>query len=93
MGFDVLTTQEAGRSNQRLSDDTQLEFAASLGRAILTYNAIDFEPMAREWGALGKRHAGIIVTNASKPIADICSGIAELEHSYPEGIRDYCLRV
>ena len=36
LGHDVLTTLEAGRANQRVSDADQLAFATSLGRAGLT---------------------------------------------------------
>jgi hypothetical protein len=39
-GFDVLTTEEARKDTA--SDEEQLAFAASEGRAILTFNICDF---------------------------------------------------
>jgi hypothetical protein len=42
LGHDVVTTLEAGRANQGVSDADQLAFATSLGRAILTRNRRHF---------------------------------------------------
>jgi hypothetical protein len=56
LGHDVLTTPEAGRANQGLSDADQLTFATSVGRAVLTRNR-------RHFSKLHKRspdHGGII---------------------------------
>lgn len=35
-GIDVLTTAEAGRANQRISDDEQLAYSTRLGRVLVT---------------------------------------------------------
>jgi hypothetical protein len=34
-GYDVVATADAGRANQGLSDESQLEFASAIDRAIL----------------------------------------------------------
>lgn len=52
-GHDVLTTHQAGESNQSISDDEVLAFA----RAVLTINRRDFIRLHR----LSDDHAGIIV--------------------------------
>jgi hypothetical protein len=58
--FDILTTKEAGRANQSLSDEDQLRCAAAVARAILTYNIKDFAPLAVKLNAEGFHHKGII---------------------------------
>ena len=42
LGYDVVTSLEAGRANQRIPDDEVLRFATSEGRAVLTLNRRDF---------------------------------------------------
>jgi predicted nuclease of predicted toxin-antitoxin system len=59
-GFDVLTTEEAGKDTA--SDEDQLAFATAEGRAILTFNVRDFAPLHEQWQAAGRPHAGIIVS-------------------------------
>lgn len=59
-GFDVLTTEEAGKDTA--PDEEQLQFAAAEGRAILTFNIRDFAPLHDEWHAAGRAHGGIIVS-------------------------------
>jgi predicted nuclease of predicted toxin-antitoxin system len=59
-GFDVLTTSEAGKDTA--SDEEQLAFATSDGRAIFTYNIRDFAPLHEQWQASGRPHAGVIVS-------------------------------
>jgi hypothetical protein len=56
LGHDVLTTFEAGRANQGISDADQLAFATSLGRAILTRNRRHFARLHR----VSAHHGGII---------------------------------
>jgi predicted nuclease of predicted toxin-antitoxin system len=59
-GYDVINTQQTGR--ETASDDEQLEFATQEGRALVTYNIRDFVPLHESWTALGRSHAGIIVS-------------------------------
>ena len=67
-GHDVVHVYEVGRGN--LDDELQLAYAATQGRAILTFNARDFEPLAAEWFFAGKPHAGIIISN-QLPIGEL----------------------
>jgi hypothetical protein len=59
-GYDVLTTEEAGLDTA--TDEQQLAFATSEGRAILTFNIRDFAPFHEQWLAARRTHAGIIVS-------------------------------
>jgi uncharacterized protein with PIN domain len=61
-GYDVLSCQEAARSNQAISDEEQLQFATQQGRAILTYNIGHFVRLDAQWKQAGRQHAGIVVT-------------------------------
>ncbi len=56
-GHDVLTTHQAGNSNQRISDEEVLTFATSSDRTVLTINRRDFIRLHRQ----SSTHAGIIV--------------------------------
>lgn len=64
-GFDVLTTQEAGKV--QASDPEQLTFAVLQERAILTLNRQDFEDLHREYLAKGKHHWGILIGFTHQP--------------------------
>jgi hypothetical protein len=61
-GYDVESCHEAGRSRQRIPDDEQFEYATRNDRAILTYNIADFPGIDGRWKAVGRRHAGIILS-------------------------------
>ena len=64
-GFDVLSTLEAGRAGT--TDESQLEFAASAGRIVLTFNRGDFARLHAEYVTGGRRHAGIVVSVQAPP--------------------------
>ena len=57
LGHNVLTSQESGRANQRVSDDQVLSFATSKNRAVVTLNRKDFIRLHRN----NNIHAGIVV--------------------------------
>lgn len=58
LGHDVLTSQDAGRANQRIPDEAVLEFAKREGRAVVTFNRLHF---LRLHSATNGEHEGIIV--------------------------------
>jgi len=64
-GLDVTTAREQSMLGE--SDDTQLTFAASMDRCILTHNRLDFEKLHTEYIATGKQHAGIIIAARRNP--------------------------
>jgi predicted nuclease of predicted toxin-antitoxin system len=82
-GWDVLTTQEAGLAGK--SDEEQLEFATSQGRAVLTYDVVDYLRLSREWSAAGKVHAGIILTRR-RPARVTLEGLRQIDAGLPDGI-------
>jgi hypothetical protein len=57
LGHDVLTIQEAGKSDQALSDGEVLAFAKRENRAVLALNRLHFIRLHREQ----PDHSGIIV--------------------------------
>lgn len=57
LGHDVLTTEEAGKSDQAIMDEEVLSFATSLDRAVLTFNRKHFIRIHNS----GRKHAGILV--------------------------------
>jgi predicted nuclease of predicted toxin-antitoxin system len=57
LGHDVLTVQEAGQANQKISDPDVLAFATEENRVVVTQNRKDFIRLH----SLQPGHAGIIV--------------------------------
>ena len=58
-GFDAISTPEAGRLNAK--DESQLEWAASEDRVLVTHNVSDFARLHYESISTGQHHAGIVV--------------------------------
>ncbi len=59
-GFDAVAAHEVG--NAELEDAEHLAYAASQGRAILTYSSKDYAPLVDQYWWAGKEHHGIIVS-------------------------------
>jgi predicted nuclease of predicted toxin-antitoxin system len=57
IGYDVLTVQDAGQANRKISDDQVLTFAIARNRAVITENRRDFVKLHQQF----PDHAGIIV--------------------------------
>ena len=66
-GCDVRTAQEAGTLGQH--DDEQLAYAASIGRASLSYNRGGFRRWHRQFAQTGQRHLGIVLLPQASPLA------------------------
>lgn len=64
VGWDAVHVAEVHR--KRESDESQLIFATSEGRAVITYNARDYNPMHWRWQADGRKHAGLILSRDYK---------------------------
>ena len=60
-GFDVISSQKADMLTT--PDDEQLAFAASEGRAIVTFNVSDFMALHEQYLAENKTHYGIICSS------------------------------
>lgn len=60
--------QHLSETDQRgISDEEELSFASSEGRAVITYNTKHFVPLARRWYAEGREHCGIILSPQISP--------------------------
>ena len=57
LGHDVLTTRDAGKANDAISDEEVLRFAVGNGRAVLTHNRQDFLRLHRQ----NSDHEGFLV--------------------------------
>lgn len=67
-GLDAVSTPELGRRGE--SDESQLLYAASQGRVLLTFNVAHFAALHATWIGQGRRHAGIVVSS-QRPIGDL----------------------
>ena len=84
-GHDVLTAYEAGMAHQKHSDGTQLRFAVSQGRAMFTFDKVDYIDLSREWAQAGYHHTWIIVTNRRSEY-ELRDRLLRLFSAYPDGI-------
>lgn len=75
-GFDVICAREAGKLG--VTDDTQLQFAGSQRRAILTHNRRDFESLHQAALDEQRDHAGIIIANRRASDADLARRVLKL---------------
>lgn len=73
LGHDVLTTHEAGRSNQSIPDEEVLSFAIAEQRTVLTFNRKDFFRLHR----LNPLHSGIIACTEDSEFQALADRIHE----------------
>lgn len=71
LGHDVLTSHDAGQSNQQIPDDAVLHYATGLGRAVLTHNRRDFRRLHRQ----NPNHAGIVICTEDLDFAALAQRI------------------
>lgn len=69
-GIDIVSTLEARRTGE--SDESQLVWATSEYRTVVTFNVADFVRLHTEWLAEGRSHAGIVVSS-QRSIGDTLS--------------------
>jgi hypothetical protein len=84
-GYDVLTAYEAGMAHQKHSDGTQLRFATSQGRAMFTFDKVDYIQLAHDWIQAGSDHSGIIITQRRSEY-ELRDRLRDLFEAYPDGI-------
>ena len=71
------------------SDRIILEVACSEGRAVVTNNIKDFRPLAAEWLAQGRVHAGLILLPSSRTRTRSAIAAAAIENvlrDHPDGL-------
>ncbi|MBV9093636.1 MAG: DUF5615 family PIN-like protein [Streptosporangiaceae bacterium] len=89
-GYDV----EAVAGREALmgrSDRIIFEVACSEGRAVVTNNIKDFRPLAAEWLAQGRAHAGLILlpstrTRTRHAIAAVAAAVEKVLRDHPDGL-------
>jgi hypothetical protein len=74
-GIDAVSTPEAGRLGEL--DESQLAWATSEGRVLVTFNVGHFIAHHTNWLQLGKHHSGIVVS-AQRPIGDLLRRLLHL---------------
>lgn len=82
LGHDMLTSREAGKADQAVSDDEVLRFAIAENRAVLTLNRHDFirlhKLFAAHWGIVVCTYDPDFDSQASR-IAAAVEGVTSLE--------------
>lgn len=66
-GYDAVSTPEVGRLTE--DDSSQLEWAASQERVLMSFNVGDFVRIHGEWLRSGRHHAGLIVSE-QRPLGE-----------------------
>ena len=89
-GYDVVAVVERDDLVGSI-DRVVLEVAATEERAVITNNVKDFRPLAAEWLAQGKTHAGLILlpskrTRTRAAVATLAGAIEKVLHNHPEGL-------
>lgn len=85
-GVDVLSTLEVQRTGE--PDESQLLWAASESRALVTFNVGDFVRLHSDWLDQGRSHSGIIVSS-QRSLSDTLSRLTSLAlHLDGESMRD-----
>jgi predicted nuclease of predicted toxin-antitoxin system len=89
-GYDVDAVADRGDLAGR-SDRIIFEAACGEGRAVVTNNIKDFRPLAAEWLAQGRVHAGLILlpstrTRTRNAIAAVAGAIENVLRDHPDGL-------
>lgn len=70
-----------------LSDPDLFEVAQEQGRAIVTYNRVDFEAIIREYAGAGKVHHGLVIVHPtrfpSRELTRLAKALAALADTFP----------
>ncbi|MFP4134886.1 MAG: DUF5615 family PIN-like protein [Halothece sp.] len=61
-GYEILTSKEAGKANQGISDQAVLDFSITTNRIIITLNRDDFIQLHRQ----NRRHCGIVICKTDR---------------------------
>lgn len=94
-GADAEGVDERGQL-RGLADEELLVVAAREGRALVSENVADFMRLYGEWGAAGRRHAGIVIALSSRflrtpagyeVLVDSLVGLCE-QHTGDEALAD-----
>ena len=76
--IDILSAHEAGMIS--VPDWQHLDYATNLNRVIFTFNTRDFVLLHKEWLAVGRHHAGIVVSDQG-PVGQLVRRLLKLADS------------
>ncbi len=78
-GHDV-TAATDDPSLRGLSDPDLFEVAQQQGRALVTYNRVDFEPLIREYAQVDREHHGLVIVHPTRfPSGEFARLVAAVE--------------
>jgi hypothetical protein len=63
-GMDLVTAAEAGMIRRK--DEDHLALATAQGRALYSFNVVDFHQIHTEWIRAGRNHSGIILAQQKR---------------------------
>lgn len=79
-GYDV-TAATDDPSLRGLSDPDLFEVAQQQGRALVTYNRVDFEPIIREYAETNREHHGLVIVHPTRfPSREFARLVAAIEN-------------
>jgi hypothetical protein len=64
-GHDVIAATD-DPSLRGLSDPDLFEVVQQQGRALVTYNRVDFEPIVREYAEMNREHHGLVIVHPTR---------------------------
>ncbi len=74
-GYDAVSTPDVDRLGEH--DESQLQWAAQEGRALITFNVADFARLHHQWMDASRHHAGMIGSR-QRPIGDVMRRLLNL---------------
>lgn len=89
LGYDILSTHDAGQSNLKIPDEEVLAFAIAEGRAIITVNRKDFKRLHRS----NPTHFGIIVCTKNDDFENFAACIHRILLECSEDVSNKLIRV
>lgn len=89
LGYDVLTTLDAGKAGSRIPDNEVLDFAIQERRAVITLNRKDF----RKLHLLQPAHFGIIICTENPDFEEMSKEIDRIIQSFEGNITGQLIKV
>ena len=86
-GYDAESCHEAGRANRRIPDEEQLSYAVQRGRAILSFDYVDFSRLDAIWKRTARRHAGIILSVEVRDVGELLRRVQRHLDTYPPEVQ------
>ena len=96
-GHDVLAAADSA-DLASMSDEELLRSATHEGRAVVTENVRDFDPIIRRWAATGEHHSGVVFTSprryhrgSARYPANLVAALRRVINSAPAAEQDWVI--